>query len=63
MLIDNATRWNSTYYMLDISINLKEALFYCYNNIINKEFKKVYYYFIYIIILFYLLLLLFYYFI
>ncbi|KAI8622836.1 hypothetical protein F5Y19DRAFT_468980 [Xylariaceae sp. FL1651] len=38
--LDNKTRWNSTYYMIEASLTLKEALLYTAKNTNNIEYKN-----------------------
>ena len=38
--LDNATRWNSTYYMIKIALDLQKAIIYTANNTTNKDFKQ-----------------------
>ncbi|KAH6869903.1 hypothetical protein B0T10DRAFT_553575 [Thelonectria olida] len=40
--LDNSTRWNSTYYMLEATLELKLALVYIFNNTNNKEYKEIF---------------------
>jgi hypothetical protein len=37
--LDNTTRWNSTYYMIKVALDLQQAIVYIANNTTNKEFK------------------------
>jgi len=37
---DNITRWNSTYYMIKVTLELKEVVLYILNLTINNELKK-----------------------
>ena len=39
--LDNTTRWNSTYYMIKATLDLKEPLIYIERNITNPLFKKI----------------------
>jgi len=38
--LDNLTRWNSTYYMIKVALDLQKAIIYTANNTTNKDFKQ-----------------------
>jgi len=41
--IDNATRWNSTYFMIEATLQLRSALTYVFRNTVNREFKRLFF--------------------
>ena len=41
VILDNNTRWNSTYNMLNIAIVLKKSIIYVLNNTTKREIKNV----------------------
>ncbi|KAK0384767.1 hypothetical protein NLU13_7245 [Sarocladium strictum] len=41
--LDMPTRWNSTYYMIESTLQLRSALTYIYNNTTNREFKRIFF--------------------